>query len=202
MALLFDGKTLEGWHVFQQPDALPAWVVNDGTLTLNPGASGVQHGDLATDKTFEDYILTFEWQSPENGNSGLFINVQEDPEHLIVWQTGPEYQLLGTEHADNTDVTKRAASIFGFTSAFPEANVKGNEEWNQSVIKQVDGKVEFFLNGKQTTSVDFTSEQWKARVAESRLKDYPGFSAATKGHIVLQEWTSPIVFRNMKIKAL
>ena len=48
--LLFDGETLSGWHVFQYPDTVPAWTVKGDTLTFNPAARGLQHGDLATDK--------------------------------------------------------------------------------------------------------------------------------------------------------
>ena len=35
--LLFDGKTLEGWHLYNKPDstALSAWEVQDGTLFCN-----------------------------------------------------------------------------------------------------------------------------------------------------------------------
>ena len=30
--LLFDGKTLTGWHTFKRTDVRPGWVVKDGTL--------------------------------------------------------------------------------------------------------------------------------------------------------------------------
>lgn len=200
--LLFDGETTQGWHPFQHPGAQSAWIVRDGMLTINLKASGVQHGDLATDLEFENYELQFEWKSPANGNSGVFINVQETPEHQIAWQTGPEYQLLGTAHKDNEDPAKRSGDIFGYVSALASANVYNEAQWNQSVIRQHNGKVEFYLNGSRTASVDFSSREWKDWLAESRFKDLPQFSASTRGHIVLQEWTSPIYFRNIRIKQL
>ncbi|OFI33361.1 hypothetical protein BFC17_03615 [Alteromonas lipolytica] len=200
--LLFDGKSLNGWHVFQFPEATPAWHVQAGMLTINLGASGVQHGDLATNAVYENFELSFEWQTPDNGNSGLFINVQEVPEYPASWQTGPEYQLLGPAHADNADPIKRSGEIFGFASAQEEPEVLASPHWNHSVIRQVDGKVEFYLNNKLTTQVDFNSQPWLHRVSKSRFKDQPHFATSTKGHIVLQEWTSLIFFRNMKIKQL
>lgn len=200
--LLFDGKTTEGWHPFQHRQAPSAWEVKDGVLTVNLKASGVQHGDLATNQEFENYELQFDWKSPADGNSGVFINVQEAPEHQIAWQTGPEYQLLGTAHKDNEDPAKRSGDIFGYTSPLARAKVHDNDQWNHSVIKQHNGKVEFYLNGSLTSSVDFTSTEWKDWLAQSRFKDLPHFSAMAKGHIVLQEWTSPIFFRNMKIRQL
>lgn len=200
--LLFDGKSTLGWHTFQQPEGTPSWKVVDGTLTVDPGASGVQHGDLATDKAYENYELKFEWKSPENGNSGVFINAQEDAEHPIAWQTGLEYQLLGVAHADNDDSAKKTGEIFGYTSQIDTTPAHGDGQWNQSLIRQTDGKVEFYLNGNLTTRVDIYSEQWKSWVATSRFKDYPAFGASAKGHIVLQEWTSTIYFRNMKLRTL
>ena len=200
--LLFDGETLNGWHVFQYPDTVPAWTVKGDMLTFNPAARGLQHGDLATDKVFEDFELKFEWQSPENGNSGVFINVQETPESVTPWQTGPEYQLLGVSHGDNADPVKRSGGIFGFASPLTASDFLASSGWNESVIKQQDGKVKFYLNGKLTARADFNSEQWQSQIAGSRFKDQASFGAYTKGHIVLQQWTSLIYFRNIKIKIL
>ena len=200
--LLFDGNTTNGWHPFQHPEAKSAWEVQDGVLTVNLKASDVQHGDLATDKVFENYELQFEWKSPVEGNSGVFINVQETPEHPIAWQTGPEYQLLGIAHKDNDDPAKRSGDIFGYTSPLATAKVHSDGQWNHSVIKQNNGKVEFYLNGTLTSSVDFKSSEWKNWLSQSRFKDLSQFSASSKGHIVLQEWTSPIYFRNMKVREL
>ncbi|NVK54719.1 MAG: DUF1080 domain-containing protein [Alteromonadaceae bacterium] len=198
--LLFDGKTTNGWHVFQNPQAKPAWEALDGKLTVNLKTSGVQHGDFATDREFENYELHFDWQITEDGNSGVFINVQESAEHPLAWQTGPEYQLLGEKHHDQANPVKQTGCIFGYAPQL--TNTNGTGKWNTSVIKQENGKVEFYLNGNLTTRVDFTSVDWKTWVSESGFNNYPAFAAKTKGHIVLQEWTSPVYFRNIKIREL
>lgn len=200
--LLFNGKSLDGWHVFQQPEATSAWEVQNETLTVNLKASGVQHGDLASDEVYENYELRFEWKTPDNGNSGVFINVQEDDENQIAWQTGPEYQLLGPAHVDNKKPAKRPGCLYGFSPQLTDTQVRANGEWNQSMIKQVDGKVEFYLNGNLTAKVDLNSQQWSTWVSQSGFKDLPAFGKSSKGHIVLQEWTSPVWFRNIRILAL
>lgn len=200
--LLFDGSTLNGWHVFQHPDAIPAWQVENGLLSLNLGATDARHGDLATDAIYENFELAFEWLSPDNGNSGVFINVMEAPEYPTPWLTGPEYQLLGTAHIDNHDPTKRSGGVFGFALPLTASDEPAPAGWNYSVIKQLDGKVEFYLNGKLTARVDFNSEEWAQRVSQSRFKDQPAFGASSRGLIVLQAWTSRITFRNIKIKTL
>lgn len=201
-SLLFDGKTTQGWHVFQQPDATPAWEVKDGMLTVDLRANKGQHGDLATNQEFDNYELKFEWKTTADGNSGVFINVQEDPEHMVAWQTGPEYQLLGASHVDFEKVVKRSGCLYGYAPQLTDTNINDVNEWNQSLIKQKDGKVEFYLNGTLTAKVDLGSEDWKSWVAQSGFKAFPDFGAATKGHFVLQEWSSPVWFRNIKVREI
>ena len=60
-ALLFDGKTLNGWHLYNKPDstAFSAWEVKDGTLYCNATDENRVFGDLVTDRTYENYELVF-----------------------------------------------------------------------------------------------------------------------------------------------
>lgn len=201
-ALLFDGKSLDGWHTFQHPDATPSWHVKDGALTVDLTTPGVQHGDLASNLEFENYELRFDWKTTEDGNSGVFINVQETPENFLAWQTGPEYQLLGPAHIDFAKVTKRSGCLYGYSPQLNETAVRDQGQWNHAVIKQMDGVAEFYLNGNLTAQVDFNSEQWKNWVSNSSFKDFADFGRLSKGRIVLQEWSAPVSFRNIKIKVL
>ncbi|MEC7772157.1 MAG: DUF1080 domain-containing protein, partial [Bacteroidota bacterium] len=98
--LLFDGKTMDGWHLYNDPNANSVWEVVDGELHSNANDESLTAGDLVTDKAYTNYELSLEWKISGNGNSGVFINVQELPEVPTAWQTGPEYQILGAEHMD------------------------------------------------------------------------------------------------------
>ena len=164
--LLFDGKTLDGWHLFQHPDAKPSWIVQDGTITVDLRTSGVQHGDLTSDAEFENYELAFEWKTTVDGNSGVFINVQENPENQLAWQTGPEYQLLGPEHIDNKKPAKNPGCLYGYSAQLTQTSVHEQGQWNQSVIRQNNGEVAFYLNGNLTAKVDLGSQEWKDWVSQ------------------------------------
>src|ERR1700746_487768 len=86
--LLFDGKTLDGWHLFNQGAIPSAWSVDSGRLVCNPHAKDVKHGDLVTDRVFQNFDLQFDWKISKAGNSGLFIDVQERPDLGTTFSTG------------------------------------------------------------------------------------------------------------------
>ncbi len=200
--LLFDGKTLDGWHLFNAPDINSVWRVEDGQLYCAAKDDSLPQGDLVTDKIYEDYELTLEWRISGRGNSGIFINVQEGPSYTAAWQTGPEYQILDPEHMDYEVETKKTGCLYGFSPQLNEAITKPKGEWNSSRIIQRDGKIEFYLNGTLTAVEDFTSEAWQNKIANSGFKDKDGFGAATKGRIALQDWYFEVWFRNIKIRQL
>src|SRR6202453_196377 len=113
--LLFDGKTLNGWHLFNRGNIPSAWSVDSGRLVCNPHAKDVKHGDLVTDKAFQDFDLQFDWKISKAGNSGLFINVQERPDLGTTFSTGEEYQLLDDKNVPSEylgNLSHKAASIF------------------------------------------------------------------------------------------
>ena len=201
--LLFDGSTLKGWHLYNRGDAPSAWIVQNGELYCQPIFDTTEHGDLVSDQEFENYEFAFEWKISEGGNSGVFINVLEREDIPRAWSSGPEYQLLEKSHPDYAiSPTKRPGALYGL---YPPANpVEGKPAgaWNQSLIKQVDGKIEFHLNGVLTAQEDFNSSHWKELVADSGFKTFPEFGKHVQGHIALQDWSKGISFRNLKIKPL
>jgi len=202
--LLFDGKTMKGWHLFNQGTIPSAWSVDSGSLICNPHAKDVKHGDLVTDKVYQDFDLRFEWKISRAGNSGLFINVQERPELATTFSTGPEYQLLDDKNVEPEylkNPTHKAAAIFG---VFPNNSnsMPKPGEWNQSRILQQNGKLTFWLNDVQTVQVNLQSAEWKNLVALGSLSKYPEFGTAVSGHLAVQDWTNGVAFRNIKIKEL
>ena len=114
--LLFDGKTMNGWHLYNRGTIPSAWSVDSGMLICNPHAKDVKHGDLVTDKVYQDFDLQFDWKISKAGNSGLFINVQERPDLGTTFSTGEEYQLLDDRNVPPEylgNQSHKAASIFG-----------------------------------------------------------------------------------------
>ena len=203
-ALLFDGSTMKGWHVFNKGNMPSAWSADSGKLICNPHAKNVKHGDLVTDAAYENYDLSFDWKISKAGNSGLFINVQERPEFGATFVTGPEYQLLDDRNVEPDylkNPSHKAAAIFGVIADTNKTMPKSGE-WNHSRIVQKNGKVTIWLNGVQTVTADFKGNEWKKAVAASSMVKYPSYALAVKGHIALQDWTSGVSFRDIKIKEL
>lgn len=201
--LLFDGKTTNGWHGYNK-DGVPAvWLAKDGELQCDPTKrTELEVTDLVTDQSYENYELQFEWKISEGGNSGVFINVQEKKELMAAWMTGPEYQLLEKAHVDFDKPEKKPGSLYAFTKEPATVTNKKPGEWNQSTIKQVNGVIEFYLNGVRTAKQDLTLQDWKDAVAQTHFKAYPEFAMITKGHIALQDWQKPVSFRNIKLLPL
>ena len=198
--LLFNGKTLDGWHVYNKGKAQSAWIVQDGELYCRPGVTDVEHGDLLTDQEYENFELAFEWKISKEGNSGVFINVQEKASIPTAWASGPEYQLLEQTHHDYaTSEKKRPGCLYGFAPQKNPVEPRPAGMWNQARIRQMNGKIEFYLNGVLTAEEDFKSPEWTEKVANSGFKSFPEFGKHTKGRIALQDWAKGIAFRNIKI---
>ena len=201
-SLLFDGKTTEGWHLYNFPDSTSVWRVVDGMLYCDSKNREYQQGDLVTDREFKNYELTFEWKLAKESNSGIFINVQESPKYGAAWHTGPEYQLLDPEHRDQVVGNKRSGCLFAFSPQINATETNRAGQWNTSRIIQENGKIEFYLNGNLTAKADLTSPQWEERVAQTHCARFPDFGKAVQGRIGLQDWFSDAWFRNIKIREL
>lgn len=77
--LLFDGRSVNGWHQYNSQAPFTRWKAKNGQLFCDPlDNAGV--GDLITDKEYKNFDLKFEWKLPKGGNSGVFINVLEKKE--------------------------------------------------------------------------------------------------------------------------
>jgi len=200
-SLLFDGVSTSGWHLYNSDKIDSHWLAKNGELSCNTDFH-LEHLDIITDKEFENFELHFEWKIAKGGNSGVFINVVERPDIPTTWASGPEYQLLEDSNPDYADGNKRSGCIFGFAPQINPVALKPFGEWNQSGIKQVNGKIEFYLNGVLTAQQDLHSQAWLDWVGQSNFKRFPEFGRHAKGHIGLQYWLKGISFRNIKIREL
>lgn len=203
--LLFDGETTNGWHMFSKPNMKHAWKAVNGELTTNTNDTSGTHGDIVTDGLYENFELVFDWKIAREGNSGVFINVQDDTSYIATWATGPEYQLLDNPNMQPGYLDggkKGAGALYGLAPL--KTNVAPNPagEWNNSRIMQVNGKINFWLNGVMTCEEQIGSERWMGLVANSKAAVFPDFSKSTKGHIGLQDWAKGVSFRNIKIRII
>ena len=196
--LLFDGHSLQGWHLYTkkvQPEA--GWKVEDGLLKK---LAKVRGGDIVTDATFTDFDLTWEWRVAAGGNNGLKYLVTEQRPSA----PGHEYQMLDdTGHPDGKMGAKRQTASF-YDVIPPAANkpLKPVGEWNASRILVQGNHVEHWLNGAKVLEYELGSEAVKAAVAASKFKNSSGFGTKIKGHIMLTDHQDECWFRNVKIREL
>lgn len=200
-ALLFDGISTKGWHVYNHDSIPSTWTVQQGALVCGPDIRFV-HTDLVTDKEYKNFDLKLSWKINKGGNSGVFFNVAEKPENKATWSSGPECQILEASHPDYDVPVKRTGTMFNLTTQKNPIRQNPSTEWNESEIRQKDGHVEFYVNGVLTTEVDLGSQAFADSVAKSNFKNSPDFGKHISGHIALQDWQKAISFKNIKIKEL
>jgi hypothetical protein len=197
---LFNGKNLQGWHTYLKPDATPAWTVVNGTLQLNPKAEG--QGDLLTDKEYENFELSLEWNISEGGNSGLIFGVHEDPTFHNTYDSGIEMQILDNKNAeDNKKDNHLAGSLYDMKA--PSKDVaKPAGQWNLAKLRKQNGHLTFWLNGVKIVETQMDSTEWKTMLENSKFKTWKNFAKYPKGHIALQDHGHEVAFRNIKITQL
>ena len=200
--LLFDGKTLEGWHsqaparsngpAAQQPAQPPIpgqfgspkpcigargeaativnpggshWEVVDGLLT----GCGDPAGYLTSDESYRNFVLSIEFKTGVETNSGVFVrSPQENGGYEVqIWRQQPAGYNTG--------------AIVGTAKTAREYTFKA-DQWNHYQITANGERLTVMLNGETTLDVH------DAKFSE--------------GHIRLQYQQFPIAFRNIKIHSL
>ncbi|MEP7145357.1 MAG: DUF1080 domain-containing protein [Ferruginibacter sp.] len=204
--LLFDGKTMNGWHGYNKDRIGPGWQVAEGTLHFDGSAKDESVkmicNDIATDKIFPEFHLNLEWKISVNGNSGIMFLVQEDSKYPTPWLTGPEMQLLDNEgHHDGQLEKHRAGDLYDLIACSVET-VKPVGEWNRAEIILFQGRLTFIQNDVEVVSTTLWDDHWNKLVAGSKFKDMPGFAKSRSGKITLQDHGGAVWFRSIKIKEL
>ncbi len=205
--LLFDGKTLVGWHTYGKDKPGSAWGVDSGTIHLKPATSkGYQTeggGDLVTNDEYGNFDLKLDWKISKGGNSGVILFVHEDTtKYKETWNTGLEMQVLdNARHPDAKIPKHRAGDLYDLITSTPET-VKPAGEWNAVEVKSNNGKLDFYLNGVHTLSTTIWDDNWKKLIAGSKFKDMPDFGTFKKGHIALQDHGFEVWYRNITIQKL
>ena len=205
--LLFDGRSLDGWHKYGGAPVGAAWKVADGALYLDPSIKQdwqiKDGGDIVTNKSFSNFHLKLEWKIAKNGNSGIMFYVHEDStQYRWPWMTAPEMQVLDNEgHGDGKIKKHRAGDLYDLISC-REETVKPVGEWNQVEIRSLNGQLELWLNGVNIISTQLWGEDWKKLIAGSKFSGMKGFGTFREGRIGLQDHGDQVWYRNIKIKPL
>jgi len=214
--LLFDGKTLNGWHGLGYKET-PAglWSVVDGAIQhAAKGKSPVQADgqplagfDLISDSVYRDFELSWEWKISVAGNSGLKYNVDEQlstqmsPPHAA---KGWEYQMNDDSlNEDNKLATHRSGSLYDMLPAPDTKHLNPAGQWNRSRIVFVGNHGEHWLNGEKVVEFDYATSRFDSAFAKSKYAKYPTwFPTRRAGGIVLQDHNDVVSFRSIKIRRM
>ncbi len=192
--LLFDGKTLNGWHSFRKKEAPEhGWIVEGEWLKCVANGHG---GDLVSSDQFNDFELSWEWRLPPKANNGIKYFITEERTQTI----GHEYQMI--DDATVQDPKYSTASFYDVLPPRADKPLKPPGEINQSRVIVQGNHVQHWLNGANVLEYELGSDAVKAGVAKSKFKNVAGFGTKIKGHILLTEHHDEASFRNLKIREL
>lgn len=207
--LLFDGKSLQGWHRAAGtgvPDH--GWEIAGGVLTVLASSSeSARGGDLVTNQRFRAFDLSFEFKLGPGGNSGLkyFVRLPEKPGTGAI---GLEYQLLDdTLHPDakmGREGNRTLGSLYDLIKADKQKRfLRPIGEWNTGrIVVYPNEKVEHYLNGVKVLEYIRGSKDYLDLVAKSKYAGYPHFGEDYDGPLLLQDHGDRVSFRSLRIREL
>lgn len=179
---LFDGKTLDGWKVGENPDS---WSVKDGMIVCFGPRSHLFY--VAEEKPFKNFHFKAEVMTTKGSNSGIYFHTRYQEQGWPKY--GYECQVNIT-HGD----PKKSSGLYGVDDV-ADPGVKDDEWYTQEII--VTGRrIQLILNGK--TLVDYTEPEDKPAHSKDFERRLGEGTFALQAH----DPQSLVYFRNLKVKRL
>ncbi len=188
-APLFDGKTLNGWHL--ENGKGPGYVVEQDRIVC-PADGG---GNLFTEREYANFILRFEFLLTEGANNGIGIRAPYEGDAAY---KGMEIQILDHDAPVYKGKLRPAqfhGSIYDVVPA-KTGFLKPTGQWNQEEIRAEGRQIVVTLNGHQLLNANLDDVKDPAVLAK-----HPGL-ARTTGHIGFLGHGTRVEFRNLRIKEL
>ena len=210
--LLFNGSNFDGWRGYNK-DHVPAdhWKIEDGVIQkiatanvpLMDDGQPVDGGDIITVDKYENFELSFEFKVAPGANSGIKYNVVEEMSDGN--PLGFEFQVLDDDlHPDakmGNGTNRTVSGLYDLIS--PEnKSVKPVGEWNHGMIIFNGMHGEHWLNGSKVLEYDLGSPRMDSLLAASKYAPIEGFGEKRTGHIVLQDHSDDVWYRNIKVREL
>jgi hypothetical protein len=206
--LLWDGKTTNGWRSAKRSTfPTEGWYIKDGVLgTIETGGGeSAAAGDIVTIDKYRNFELIVDFNYSPGANSGIKYLVDTELNKGPGSAIGCEFQIIddkgNPDAKQGIGANRSLGALYDLIAPMPKRD-NGPGQWNRATIIVNGNHVEHWLNGQKTVEYERGNDAWRALVAKSKFKIWPGFGEAAEGHILLQEHGNAVLFKNVKIKEL
>jgi hypothetical protein len=174
---LFNDKDTTGWHL-RRADGPNSWSVEDSVLK-NTVIAGEHGTDLVTDKKYWNFTVRYDFQVPDNSNSGFYLRGRHEVQILGDYKTGKPSKGGNGAIYNHTAPSEFASKPAG--------------EWQTVEATIIGNKITVVLNGKK---IHDNVECNKATGSEIDSK------VNEPGPLFLQGDHGTVWFRNLRIRSL
>ena len=208
--LLFNGQNLNGWKNGSSTAAPDSrWKIENGILAITANTDKSPGVDLISEQKYGAFELQFDFKLTDAANSGVKYFVEMLGEEGKKSPLGLEYQVLDDEkHPDAKQGVVGNRTIASLYDLIPSDKLdkrfqKKIGDWNHArVVVMPNNTVQHWLNGFKVLEYQRNSNIFKALVARSKYAKIEGFGAGEKGHILLQDHSDNVFFKNVKIREI
>lgn len=194
--LLFNGKDLSGWRVRDSAAMPTGWKVADTSMAY--GGRGPT--SILSTEEYGDFELTMDWKVGFGADAGVYFRVWNEkdvPSHVA-----PEAQLTDNLLNPQAMEPKRSAGACTHLYAPTRDATLPTGQFNSLRVVAVGTRIEHWINGSKVVVYDIGNDDWKSRLARSPLSAYPDLGSGARGYIGLQQSSTSVRFRNIKIRSL
>lgn len=142
--VLFNGTDLTGWKIY----GTEKWYVKDNLLICESGPDK-GYGYLATEKFYDNFILTLEFNQESDGNSGVFFRSNIEGTKISGWQV--EVAPPGS-HSGGIYESYGRGWLIQPPSEYDDVVILN--QWNFMKIKVYNNEVTTWINGIKMININ------------------------------------------------
>ncbi len=181
---LFDGKTLNGWKVGENPETFK---VEDGAIVANGKVAHLFYDGEEGKHDFKNFELKLDVMTMPGSNSGVYIHTKYQESS---WpKKGYEVQVNNSQGD-----WRRTGGLYAVQD-IKEPPAKDNEWFTMHIVVK-DKNIKVFVNNKQL--VDYTEPEKPVREKGMEGRLLSSGTIALQGH----DPNSKVLYKNIQLKIL